>query len=144
MQLIKVDRLELLNICLDIRKRVFQIEKGVSKDIELDEFDCLNDTVTHYLIEDSGVYIGAIRMKKLDKNTIKIQRFCFLKEYRGLGFGKKVVFKMMEEYSKLGYVYIEVGAKFEVKEFYKACGFDYISEPFFEANIKHIEMKRKI
>ena len=144
MQLIKADNIELLNFCLGIRKKVFQIEKGVPKEIEIDEYDCLNSKVAHYLIEDRGVYIGTIRMNNLDNKTIKIQRFCFLKEFRGLGYGKKVVFKMIENYSKLGFEYIEVGAKFEVKEFYKTCGFDYISEPFFEANIKHIEMKRKI
>lgn len=133
-----------LKRCLKIRDKVFTSEKGVPKEIEVDEYDCLNESCNHFLIRKQSNDIGTVRCLYTSKDTIRIQRFCFLKEYRGLGLGKIVIEYIENYYKNQGVTKIEMDAKYEVFGFYEKCGYEKVSDVFIEANIKHIKMKKEI
>lgn len=132
-----------LEECLTIRRAVFQIEKQVPAEIEIDEHDSLNNDYHHFLVIYDNKKVGALRCK-LRKEGIRLQRFCFLKEYRNLGLGKETVKYIEAFYKQSGTKKIEMDAKYEVYPFYEKCGYICVSEPFIEAGIKHIAMEKTI
>lgn len=145
MELIFADREDLLNECLKIRNTVFIVEKGVPKELEIDEYDIQGGLCGHFLLKEKDNYIGAFRCMKLDKNTVKLQRFCFLKEYRGRGVGKQALEKFEEYLTECGIIKeIVLDAKFEVHGFYEKCGYEKVSGVFEEAGIPHIRMKKEL
>lgn len=143
LEIIRVNDINYLKQCLDIRKTVFIEEQGISKKIERDQYDTLNNDCTHFLIKYKNINIGTIRCLIYESDIIKIQRFCFLKEYRKLGLGKKVL-QYIEDYYKKEKSIIELDSQYQVYKFYKKCGYIENSNPFIEANIKHIKMIKNI
>ena len=53
--------LDLLSRCLQIRREVFVLEKGVPEDLEVDACDCLDTSCTHFLLQVEGKDAGALR-----------------------------------------------------------------------------------
>lgn len=143
-EMTKIADKEMLERCLEIRDKVFTIEKGVPKEIEVDQFDCLNESCSHFLIRYQNVDVGTIRCLHTSKDTVKIQRFCLLKEYRGFGLGKNVIEYIEKYYKEQGFATIEMDAKYEVCGFYEKCGYRKVSGVFIEANIEHIKMMKEI
>jgi len=131
-----------LKQCLEIRNTVFVLEKGVPKEIEVDEYDCLNKSCDHFLIKYKGNAVGTIRCFYISGNAIKIQRFCFLKEYRKLGLGKAVMEYIENYYGKRGMTQMMLDAKYEVYGFYEKCGYKRVSDIFMEAGIAHVKMMK--
>lgn len=143
-KILKVVNGDMLKRCLKIREEVFTLEKGVSKEIEVDKYDCLNELSNHFLIKSQNDDIGTIRCLYVFKDTIKIQRFCFLEGYRGLGFGRIVMEYIENYYKNQGIRKIEMDAKYEVFSFYEKCGYKRVSDIFIEANIEHVKMMKTI
>ena len=143
-EIYNVEDKNVLERCLEIRDKVFSVEKGVPKEIEVDQFDCLNESCSHFLIRYQNKDVGTIRCLYTSKDTVRIQRFCFLKEYRGLGLGKSVIEYIEHYYKKQGFAAVEMDAKYEVCGFYEKCGYKKVSDVFIEANIEHIKMMKEI
>ncbi|MBD5544579.1 MAG: GNAT family N-acetyltransferase [Lachnospiraceae bacterium] len=135
---------DMLERCLDIRNKVFSIEKGVPKEIEVDGFDCLDESCRHFLIRYQNDDVGTIRCLCTSDDVVRIQRFCFLKGYRGLGLGRIVMEYIEDYYKNQRFATIEMDAKYEVCEFYEKCGYKKVSDVFMEVNIKHIKMIKEI
>lgn len=135
---------ENLDSCLEIRKKVFIEEKKVPETIEIDEEDVLCVTCNHFLVKYDGICAGTFRCKYINKDEIKVQRFCFLKEFRNKGIGKKALNYIENYYSKKGINTINLDSKFEVYKFYEKCGYEKISDVFEEANIPHVKMIKKL
>ena len=90
LEIIQVENANDLATCLNIRNSVFTKEQGVPKEFEVDEYDTLNHKCIHFLMKYKNIYVGTLRGLFQENNTIKLQRFCFLKEYRNLGMGKRL------------------------------------------------------
>ena len=133
-----------LNKCLEIREKVFIIEKNVPREIENDEFDRICETCEHFLVFDGEKPVGTVRMRFLDESTVKLQRFCFLKEFRGLGFGSKTIEYIESRYKSLGKNKIVIEAKYDVSQFYEKCGYKRVSDIFLEVGVEHINMEKEI
>lgn len=144
LEIIKVENIENLNECLKIRNEVFIKEKNVPKEIEVDEYDYLNNKCDHFIIEYEKKKIGTLRCLNVDSNIIKIQRFCFLKEYRKLGLGKATLNYIENYYRQKNKKKIIMDAKYGVYKFYEKCGYEKNSDVFIEANIEHIRMIKNI
>ena len=133
---------EELTRCFAVRHAVFCVERGVSPSIERDGWDTLSPGVSHFLIREEGADIGALRCRYEDGAAI-IQRFCVLKEHRGRGCAREAL-AAVEGYCKArGVRRIELDAKFEVRGFYEKCGYAAVSEPFEEAGIPHVKMRKE-
>lgn len=133
-----------LSRCLQIRNAVFTVEKMVPKEIEVDEYDSLNHMCDHFLIQSHETDVGTVRCLHVSENTIRVQRFCFLKAYRGLGLGKAVMSCIEDYYCDRNVIKIELDAKYEVYGFYEKCGYKRISDIFIEADIEHVKMVKEL
>lgn len=140
LEVLKVPDEESLKQCLKVREEVFVVEKGVPKEIEVDGYDCLDKMCDHFLIKYQNSNVGTIRCLHTTGDSIRVQRFCFLKGQRGLGFGKAVMKYIENYYKERGIKTIEMDAKYEVHGFYEKCGYRKNSEVFLEVNIEHIKM----
>ena len=92
-----------LEKALNIRRTVFVEEHSVPEDIELDEFDTLEADCLHFLALYNNKAIGTLRANLTIKDTVKIQRFCLLPEYRKSGFGKLLLDFAEKELFKKGF-----------------------------------------
>ena len=132
-----------LERCFAMRHAVFCVERGVSPSIERDGWDILSPDVTHFLIQEEGADIGALRCRYADGAAV-IQRFCVLKEHRGQGCARGAL-KAVEAYCKArGIRRMELDSKFEAAGFYAKCGYAAVSEPFEEAGIPHVKMTKEL
>ena len=132
-----------LERCFAVRYAVFCLERGVSPEIERDEWDVLTPSVAHFLIREKVADIGALRCRH-DGDTAVLQRFCVLKEYRGGGRGRAALEAVEDWCRGTGIGRIELDAKFEVYGFYEKCGYTRVSEPFEEAGIPHVKMTKEL
>jgi len=135
----------LLEECLNVRCAVFQVEKGIPREIDVDEYDCINDVCEHFLIrcEDRGV--GTVRCKlDIGQKEIKLQRFCICSDYRGFGFGRKMLEFIDVFYQDKGFEWIRLDSKFAVCGFYEKSGYQVISDVFMEAGVEHVKMEKRI
>jgi len=136
---------DVLSACLHIREEVFVKEKGVPREMETDADDRLDGMPDHFLIqEENGTMIGTLRVRPLSETAIKIQRFCFLREYRGKGYGSAVIQALADYYRGHGVQTISADAKYTARLFYEKCGFAAVSDVFEEAGIPHIQMQMKL
>lgn len=129
-----------LERCLAVRHAVFTVERKVPREIEVDEQDCLGSACEHFLILESGAEVGALRCMRADLNKVKIQRFCILADYRGMGYARRALAFVEEYYRSAGKTEIELDSKLEACGFYDKCGYTRVSDPFEEAGIPHIKM----
>lgn len=143
-EICKVDSTDMLERCLEIRANVFTFEKGVPKEIEVDQHDRPDQSCDHFLVRYGNRDVGALRCPHTTTETIRLQRFCFLKEYRGLGLGKNVMAYLEDFYKSRGFKRIEMDAKYAVSGFYEKCGYEKVSDVFIEADVEHIKMRKHL
>jgi len=135
---------EELKSALKIRRDVFINEMSVPESIEIDDYDKLNSQCKHILVLLENKPVGTARCNLISETELKIQRFCFLPEYRKSGFGKLLIEFIEREFSDKGFNYFFLEAKFSVHEFYEKCGYKKVSDVFIEANVPHIKMEKSL
>lgn len=123
--------------CVAIRRKVFIEEQHVPEEREQDGLDPI---CRHYLFLVDGRPVGTAR-SRLSEKKIKIERFAFLKETRGLNLGgpafKAIVDDCIAFYPAL---VISIGAQAYLQAFYERLGFKAKGVIFQDAGIDHIEM----
>lgn len=130
-----------LNDAFTIRETVFIIEQSVPREIELDEYD---QTATHFIAYDQGKPIATARIRPYKENTAKVERVAVLKELRGTGIGKQLMVFIEQESAKMGFSTLRLNSQKHAEEFYSKLGYITISEPFYEADIEHVTMEKKV
>ena len=143
-RIVKVTNNDDLKKCLEIREKVFIEEKNVPRDIENDGFDCMREDCEHFIVYSGSVPAGTVRMRFIDESTVRLQRFCFLKEYRGLGLGSKTVEFVEKRYKEKGIKKIVIEAKYAVSPFYEKCGYKTVSGIFLEVGVEHVNMEKEL
>ncbi len=120
-----------------IRNQVFIKEQNVPEDMEWDEFD---SNASHFLALENNQAIACARLK----TDGQIGRMAVLPEYRNKGTGKKLLQFVLQEATaqNLGMVYLH--AQLSALDFYEKQGFTARGDVFYEANIPHREMLKKI
>lgn len=137
----KIENKEELAECLYIRRMAFIVEKNIPESIEVDNLDTFPSSISHFLLLDDGRPISTFRASEFDSETIKLQRICTLKEYRGMGFGKSSMEFAASYFSEKGYKRLYLHSQEDSVGFYEKCGFRVISDMFLEADIPHYEME---
>ncbi len=123
-----------------IRREVFIKEQNVSEEIEIDgeDYRCV-----HIALEKDDIVIATARL--INKpNGLYIGRVAVLKDYRGLGLGKKVMMELHKYLKNENVEEVYLNAQIQVIDFYKSIGYEEISDFFVEANIKHKKMIKKL
>ena len=134
--------MDMMNV-LNIRNIVFVGEQNCPYDIEVVPSE--EEEAKHFLIYYKETPVGTIRYRAMGDRTYKIERFAVLKEYREHGYGKDaflyLVAKLEENFNPCT---IYFNAQYQLFDYYKALGFTEEGETFYEANIKHIKMVKKV
>nr|WP_090236689.1 GNAT family N-acetyltransferase [Fictibacillus solisalsi] len=127
---------------LSVRKEVFVNEQKVSEELEVDH---LEDMATHFVLYDANNHpIGAGRMRPIEDGG-KVERVCILSNHRKQGLGEMLMEGMEKEAARLNYPALTLYAQIQAEDFYKKLGYTTTSkEPFTDANILHVAMKKAL
>lgn len=140
MEIIKAN--DRIGDCIAIRRRVFVEEQGVPVELEIDGYDGELSGCEHFLILDGDKPIGTFRGYFESADTVHLQRFCVLKEYRGKGAGREG-FRFAEDYfRKKGALKLTFGAQCTAVGFYEKLGCVCVSDVFLDAGMPHRTMEK--
>ncbi len=120
-----------------IRYRVFVEEQKVPVELEWDEYD---DTATHFIVTLSGEAIACARLK----NDGQIGRMAVLTEHRNQGIGQELLRFVIRTAAEKNINDVYLHAQVSAIPFYEKQGFTPVGEIFYEANIPHRVMSKKI
>lgn len=123
---------------LDIRKRVFIAEQKVPEELEIaDEEESI-----FYLATLDQVAVATGRYRKKGERYFKIERVATLPDFRGRGFGKRLMLEMLNDIvTNHGTSVVPfLNSQDSAVEFYQKLGFYIVGDEFFEAGIKHFKM----
>jgi len=126
---------------LDIRYQVFVEDQSVPEDLERDGED---EHCTHFLIRLEKKTIGAGRLRRIDENTVKIERMAVLPEYRNSGYGRQMLDQMLEFVRDQNYQKAILHAQLPAVRFYEYAEFEKTGDIFYEAGIPHITMEKEL
>jgi predicted GNAT family N-acyltransferase len=136
---------ENLQQAFEIRFKVFVEEQGVPRDLEMDEYDESPEACHHFLVMDDGLPIATGRWKEYEPGAAKMQRIAVLKPKRGIGVGKYLLLGMEEDAKQRGYHCSVLDAQCSAETFYQKLGYETEStEPFLDANIWHVRMRKSL
>ena len=123
----------------EVRRQVFVREQDISEDLVFDGYD---REALHMVVKDGERVIGSARVQFLADNQAKLERMAILKRYRRKGIGREMLLFLDTVWQDKQVQQVIIHAQLEVVPFYKLCGFDELGLPFWEAGIKHIEMRK--
>jgi predicted GNAT family N-acyltransferase len=129
-----------------IRLKVFVEEQGVPSSLEMDEYDVSPQACHHFLVlSDDGSPIATGRWKEFESGVAKMQRIAVLEPHRGTGVGKFLVLGMETEAKLAGYEYSLLDAQCTAEAFYHKLNYvTESSEPFLDADIPHVRMRKRL
>ena len=120
-----------------IRQKVFIEEQGVPQELELDEFDPI---AWHALAFWEDQCIGTGRLVAVDQNAGQIGRMAVLADFRGQGFGKAILIKLIDLAANQGISTLTLHAQVNAISFYEKFGFMAQGSIYEEAGIPHRNM----
>ncbi|MFV9614737.1 MAG: GNAT family N-acetyltransferase [Gammaproteobacteria bacterium] len=120
-----------------IRRRVFIEEQNVPEDMEWDEYD--NSSI-HFIATHKDKVIACARLK----TDGQIGRMAVLAEYRNKGIGSKLLQIVLQTARQQKQKNIYLHAQVSAIPFYKKHGFTASGDIFYEAEIPHREMSKRI
>ena len=120
---------------LDIRKKVFIKEQKVPSEIEIDEYE---KEATYFIAYFNKEPVGCARIRF--NNYAKLERIAVVKKHRMNGFGTKITKHLINYCKRKNISDIRIHSQSYIANFYEKIGFKKISEEFYEAGIKHVEM----
>ena len=121
---------------LSVRSIVFVEEQQCPYAIEVDGQD---QAAIHILGELEGEPIAAGRIRFLHPFA-KLERLAVRPNWRGCGYGSKLLSFMMATARDLGFEAMKLHAQVQTTEFYRRHGFQQQGEVFQEAGIDHLLM----
>ncbi|MDO7905301.1 GNAT family N-acetyltransferase [Paenibacillus sp. JX-17] len=144
-EIVRVQIDEQLQEALAIRKAVFVEEQNVSIEEEIDDYDSLDAESHHLLLQEGGQFVAAGRIKHFNEDSAKLQRVAVLMPFRSKGYGRVLILAMEELARELGFKYAVLDGQVQAEGFYRKLGYEVISEePFYDANILHVRMQKKL
>jgi predicted GNAT family N-acyltransferase len=124
-----------------IRSQVFQLEQGVSPELE---FDGLDEQSDHWLAYIDATPVGTTRVRFPKAGTAKIERVAVLAHYRGQGIGRHLMEVVLAELSQGAIAEVQIHAQLRVQNFYERLDFVVEGAVFEEAGMPHVKMKKQL
>ena len=124
----------------EIRKVVFTDELNISESYLLDKYD---ETCDQFLIKNGEITIGALRLRK-ENNAVKLERMAILSEFRKMSFGIKAINEVKKYCIIKGESEIFLDSIYDIRDFYKKCGFTEIGSVFERVGLPHVRMEMSI
>lgn len=129
-----------LGDCLEIRRRVFVEGQGVPAAIDLDGLD---RTCTHFLARVESRPVGTARLRRVD-GVLKAERVGVLSEHRSHGIGAALMAALEAAAWAAGAGEVVLHAQEAVASFYERLGYRRVGATFFEADIPHVKMIKRL
>ena len=123
-----------------IRKIVFSDEMNIPESCLFDEYD---KTCDQFLIKNDETTVGTLRLRK-ENNAIKLERMAILFKFRRMSFGIKAIEEVKKYCITESESKIFLDSIYDVKDFYKKCGFTEIGSVFERVGLPHIRMEMSI
>lgn len=124
----------------EVRRLVFVHEQNVPEEIEIDQYEADSIHFVGYLENEP---VAASRLRFVDEYG-KLERICVLKTMRGKAIGKAMIKKMEEKITFEGYSKAKLNSQSHAEDFYKALGYQTVSDEFIDAGIPHITMVKEL
>ena len=123
-----------------IRKTVFTDELNISQSYLMDEYDI---TCEQFLIKNDNLTIGTLRLRK-ENNAIKLERMAILPEFRKMSFGLRTIDEVKKYCMTKNESKIFLDSIYDVRCFYRKCGFGEMGTVFERVGIPHIRMELEL
>ena len=118
-----------------VREEVFIKEQHVPLALE---WDGLDERAQHLLaLGSTGEAIGCARLT----GDGSVGRMAVLKPWRGRGVGRALLKQAIMIYRQQGFAHISLSAQVHAIAFYEQSGFKVCSEPYWDADILHVDMR---
>ena len=124
----------------EIRKVVFSDELNIPESYLFDEYD---KTCNQFLIKNNEITIGALRLRK-ENNAIKLERMAILPKFRKMSFGLRTIGKVKKYCMTKNESKIFLDSIYDVRGFYRKCGFGEIGTVFERVGLPHIRMELEL
>lgn len=124
-----------------LRWQVFVEEQGVPPELESDELD---EAACQAVAWADGAAVGAGRAVMLDGGEARVGRMAVRADVRRRGIGGQVLRFLEDAAAAEGAVEVTLHAQRYVSAFYLAHGYSEEGEPFEEAGIEHIMMRKRL
>ncbi len=129
----------MLDMAYQIRIKVFVLEQGVPKEIELDEYDA----VAHHVVAFRDTQAVGCGRVFVEEGKAKLGRIAVLQKERKKGIGKEICEELIAIAMEKGAREMVLNSQITAVGFYQKLGFREIGETFMEAGIEHIKMVRR-
>jgi len=123
-----------------LRNRVFVGEQGVDAELE---FDGRDGDATHVVLEDGATVIGTARIFDTATEAV-VGRVAVEADRRGHGFGVLIMQAAERWAGDQGLPAVELHAQQSVTGFYERLGYAGVGEPYEEAGIPHLTMRKQL
>ncbi|HEU4752795.1 MAG TPA: GNAT family N-acetyltransferase [Armatimonadota bacterium] len=123
---------------LAVRVAVFVREQGGPPE---DEPDAWDSAARHYVVAHGGRVIGAARLYEPSRRLAKIGRVALLPEYRGRGWGARLMKYLLGQARALGYGEVVLDSQTWACPFYRRFGFAPEGEEWIEGGLPHRRMR---
>ncbi len=141
MRIVAVDaNSDLMPAVYAVRHQVFVVEQAVPPALERDAFDAV---AIHLVALRGEVVIGTLRLVVSGRGA-KIGRMAVLAADRRRGTGSGLMDRAAEIARTMGVRDIALHAQLSAKAFYARLGYRAEGEPFEEAGIPHVSMRKTI
>ncbi|MDE2901369.1 MAG: GNAT family N-acetyltransferase [Chloroflexota bacterium] len=124
-----------------LRWQVFVEEQGVPPEMESDELD---ETACQALAWSDGDAVGTGRVAMLAGGEARVGRMAVRADLRRQGVGGRVLRFLEQSAVADGAVEVTLHAQRYVAAFYLAHGYTEEGEPFEEAGIEHVMMRKRL
>ena len=121
----------------DVRKVVFFDEMGIP---ESEIFDNLDEESDHFIFIEKNRVIGSVRLRYIE-NYIKLERMVIYREFRLQSFGYDAIKQIIDHYKRKQITKIVLDSIYDIRDFYKKCGFNEIGKVFDRVGLPHITME---
>jgi predicted GNAT family N-acyltransferase len=110
----------------------------------VNEFDDIDKRATHVLIYDGKTPIATGRLYSEDGENFHIGRVCVSKEYRGKGFGRRVLSALEEDARKAGGRTVSLSAQCAAQGFYEKSGYTATDDLHDDEGVPHVTMIKSL
>ncbi len=124
-----------------LRRAVFVLEQKVPEALERDEHD---ETAFHAVAIEDGLCVGTGRLVRLAGGVGRVGRMAVDARHRRRGVGERVLAALEARAAADGLAEIELHAQRYVEPFYRRHGYAPEGEPFEEAGIDHVLMRKRL
>ncbi|MDR3216811.1 MAG: GNAT family N-acetyltransferase [Clostridiaceae bacterium] len=121
-----------------IRETVFIKEQGFLPE---NEYDSNEDKSTHCCLYEGDVLVAYARCF-LEGGIAHIGRVSVLREFRGKGYGARIIGLAEKEISNCGGLIIEISAQIRTRGFYEKQGYEACGDIFIGEGVPHIRMRK--